>query len=113
MSHSNRDIAFARRAIASLARPKYLRRYPASLRARLVAVVRAHPERNVASLARALDMAPQTLARIVSTASAPLVPIRVKARPQAQASVVVHGPRGISVEGLNVDGVAELIRALS
>ena len=108
------DIASARRAIASLARAKKVRRYPAPLRVRLVGLVRAHPERSMTWLARALDMAPQTLERIVSAAPAPLVPVRVVARPApASSTLVVRGPRGIVVEGLDVTGVAELIRALS
>jgi hypothetical protein len=114
MSHKKNDIATARRAIASLARLKYRRRYPAALRARLAAVVRAHPERGLASLAHDLDMAPQTLERIASSTRARLVPVRVLAgSAQRGAGVVVHGPRGITVEGLDVLGVAELIRALS
>ena len=111
MSHN--DITSTRRAIASLARSKYVRRYPAALRARLVAVVRAHPEKSVASLARALDMAPQTLERIVAEMPAALVPVRVIAKPAASSGLVIRGPRGLVVEGLDVHGVADLIRALS
>ena len=114
MIRNNNDIASARRAIASLARTKYLRRYPPALRARLVALVRAHSDQSVAALAKTLDMAPQTLARIASRARAPLVPVRVVTRrAPTRADVVVHGPSGISVEGLDIGGVAELIRALS
>ncbi len=65
-------------------------------------------------MARELDMAPQTLARIVGTSSTALVPVRVVAEPaRERTSFVVHGPRGIVVEGLGVDGLADLIRALS
>ena len=109
------DIATLRRAILALDATKQRRRYPAALRARLVALVRAHPERSVVSLARALDMAPQTLAWTVAAASSAtaLVPVRIVEDPVERAEVRVHGPRGIVVEGLDVVGVAALIRALS
>jgi hypothetical protein len=115
MNNNSKDIAFARRAISSLAQMKYRRRYPTALRARLVALVRAHPERSVSSLARALDMAPQTLERIVGGAPSSFVPVRVPGM-VAQASsrgLVVHGPRGITIEGFDVADVAELIRTLT
>ena len=102
-----------RRAIAALADKKHQRRYPPALRARLIALVGAHPERSMASLARALDMAPQTLERIAAVGRARLVPVRVVAEPRASSALVIRGPRGIVVEGLDVDGVARLIEALS
>jgi hypothetical protein len=55
MNHN--DITSARRAVAALSPSKHLRRYPDELCARLAAVVRAHPELSVCSLARRLDMA--------------------------------------------------------
>lgn len=108
------DIEFAQRAVASLGKSKHLRRYPAALDAQLAALVRGHPERSLASLARELDIAPQTLKRIVTRAAAPLVPVRVVARSsRASSALVVRGPCGLVVEGLDMGGVAELIRALS
>ncbi len=107
------DITAARRAIEALAPSKYLRRYPAELRAQLARLVRAHPERSVGSLATAIGMAPKTLESFLgSTAASVIVPVRVVAPARACNALRVHGPRGIVVEGLNVDGVAELIRAL-
>ena len=108
------DIAAARRSIAALAPLKHLRRYPAELRAQLARLVRAHPERSVGSLAIAIDMAPKTLERIVAGAArgGVIVPVHIVAAGEGN-SLRVHGPRGIVVEGLDVDGVAELIRALS
>ena len=106
------DIPSIRRAIASLAGTKYLRRYPAPLRARLVSLVRAQPKTSVASLARALDMAPQTLARMVAETRR-MVPVQVIAEPATSSALVVRGPHGVVVEGLDIDGVAKLIRALS
>lgn len=106
------DIADLRRAVLALDATKQRRRYPAALRSRLASFVHAHPERSVVSLARALDMAPQTLARFAG-ATRTLVPVRVIDDPSDAADVRVRGPRGIVIEGLSVVGVAELIKALS
>lgn len=113
MPAMHNDLSSLRRAILALDATKQRRRYPATLRTRLGALVRAHPERSVVSLARALDMAPQTLARIVASTSTALVPVRVVEDPVERAVVRVRGPRGIVVEGLDVAGVAALVRALS
>jgi transposase-like protein len=114
MAGMHDDVATLRRAILALDATKQRRRYPPSLRARLASFVRAHPQRSTVSLARALDMAPQTLERIVATTvTASLVPVRVVDDPVARAEVRVFGPRGIVVEGLDVGGVAALIKALS
>lgn len=110
----NDEISGLRRAIASLAARKNVRRYPADLRARLVALVEAHSESSVAALAAALDMPAQTLSRFVSSASPTFVPIQIAPNHQWRASpIIVRGPGGIVVEGLDLDGVADLIRALS
>lgn len=113
MPAMHNDLASLRRAILALHATKQRRRYPSKLRARLVALVRAHPERSVVSLARALDMAPQTLTRIVASTSTALVPVRIIEDHLERDAVRVQGPRGIVVEGLDVAGVAALIRALS
>lgn len=39
--------------------------------------------------------------------------VQVAAAPAATKSLVVHGPRGLRIEGLDVDGVAELLQRLS
>jgi hypothetical protein len=109
----NADLATLRRAVLALDTTKQRRRYPAPLRRRLAAFVRAHPEKSVASLARSLDMAPQTLEGFVGSASTALVPVRVVDDRSGRPEVRVHGPRGIVVEGLDIGGVASLIKALS
>lgn len=112
---SQNDITSTRRAIGQLAKSKHLRRYPGALRARLAALLAAHPEHSTASLARELDMAPATLQRIVAVV-APLVPVQLvstKRRSQPSSALIVRGPAGLVVEGLDLSGVAELIRALS
>lgn len=107
------DIASVRRAIRSLAPEKHLRRYPVTLRARIVALVHAHPDMGISTLARALDMAPQTLERMASKTRTSLVPVLVTAKPTQSSALVVRGPSGIVIEGLDLSSVAELIRALS
>ena len=75
----------------------------------------------MASLARELDMAPATLQRIVASAAVPIVPVRVvrakrprtRMLPAETAPLIVRGPFGLLVEGLDLSGVADLIRALS
>lgn len=107
------DIASIRRAIESLAGNNHLRRYAAPLQSRIVALVRAHPEIGMTSMARSLDMAPQTLERIVSKGRSSLVPVRITAKPAQSSAFAVRGPSGIVIEGLDLRGLAELIRALS
>lgn len=110
----HQDISSARRAIAALARRKHLRRYPDSLRSRLAALVRAHPEQSVRSLALQLGMAPQTLDRFAADSPAGVLPVRVVREPEPQSPTpIVRGPCGLVVEGLDVAGVADLLRALS
>jgi hypothetical protein len=75
--------------------------------------VRAHPELSVCSLARRLGMARLTLERILKAAPPPFVPVRVVGESEQRAPLRVHGPRGIVVDGLDISGVAELVRALS
>jgi len=111
MNHD--DISTTRRAIVALSPSKHLRRYPPALRGQLAAVARAHPELSLSSLARRLDMAQQTLTRMVASAPAAFVPVRVVGERTCGAPLRVHGPRGLVVEGLDVAGVAELVRALS
>lgn len=107
----NDDIASARRAIMALAPKKQLRRYPPELRARLAAVVRAHPERTPWSLATELDMTPAVLYRIVREE-------RARGTALAPVRVVDEGPRraqlrAVVIDGLDIESAAALIRALS
>jgi hypothetical protein len=107
------QISSLRRAIASLARNKYKRRYPPALRSRLTSLVRAHPEKSIASLANTLGMAAITLEKIATETKSRIVPVEIIAEPKASSELIVRGPRGIVIEGFDVDSVAELIRVLS
>lgn len=51
-------------------------------------------------------------AREVSTTPR-FVPVNVVADATTKSSIVVHGPAGVRVEGLDVAGVAELLRRLA
>lgn len=46
-------------------------------------------------------------------AGAKLRPVRVVESESGFAGVVVHGPTGVRIEGLDLDGLAELLRRLS
>ena len=108
-----KQITSLRRMIASLARNRYKRRYPPALRARLVAFVKAHPDQSMTTLATTLGMARQTLEKIAAEPRTAIVPVKVRADPKASSALIIRGPRGIVVEGLDVAGAVELIRALS
>jgi len=110
---NDNDIDAARRSVAALAPSKHLRRYPAELRAQLARLVRAHPERTLGSIATAIDMAPKTLERIVAAAAPAGVIVPVRVAPHESKPLRVHGPHGLIIEGLDIDGVAQLLRALS
>lgn len=118
---SRSTAASIRRTIRSLSQHKPSRRYPAELRARIAAHARDELGKGTSlrSLGDALDMAPQTLERFIAEhddGAASFIPVRVsepKVPGPRASTVVVRGPRGVVVEGLNVEGVASLIRALS
>src|SRR3972149_4416997 len=77
MEAMNDDVPTIRRAIAALSPSKTQRRYPEALSRRIAALARSHPGRGPSSLARRLDMAPQTLARVGARAKPVLGPGRV------------------------------------
>jgi transposase-like protein len=116
MPAMNNDIAAARLAIAELGPSKHLRRYPTELRRQLAQLVRAHPERSVSSIAAEVGVAWKTLDSFVRTARVrgAMVPVQVVAeRTPGEQLLRVRGPHGIVAEGLDVEGLATLIRALS
>ena len=116
MPAMNNDIAAARLAIADLGPSKYLRRYSTELRRQLVQLVRAYPERSVSSIAAEVDVAWKTLDSFVRSAArvrGAMVPVQVVAERTPGERLRVRGPHGIVVEGLDLEGLATLIRALS
>lgn len=94
------------------------RRYGAELKRRVVAVVQRERAsgRSWASAARALGVPVQTLTRWADEMPAGLAlrPVTLLAEPSVPSrDVVVVSPTGYVVEGLDVAGVAELLRMLS
>ena len=95
------------------------RRYPAQLRSRIADYGRARIEGG-AALTRVsveIGVSHPTLVRILDEKPARMRRVRV-ARPKAtkaepSAAVVVKGPGGLVIEGLDVGGLAALVRALS
>ena len=104
----NDDIALVRRAIEALAPKPQLRRYTPEIRAKLVALVRAHPERSPWSLATELGMTPTVLyAMLRDTEPTPAFkPVHIVNDRRAPM-------RAIVIDGVDIEDVACLIRALS
>ena len=92
------------------------RPYPKGLLEKLLSytVARRRQGAKVVEVATELGMKFQTLARWVGEKRAAkrferveVVAVPASAAPRA---IVVHGPRGLRIEGLDLDGVAELVR---
>jgi hypothetical protein len=95
------------------------RRYPAQLRSRIAAYSRERIKAGIplTRVSSELGVSHPTLVRILEERPAPMRRVRV-ARPQAtkaepRAALVVRGPAGLVFEGLDVEGVAALVRVLS
>ena len=96
------------------------RRYPPALRARIAryAQLRLDGGDTRASVCADLGVSDPTLTRILDEARPRLVPVDVvrpvTSAPEAQQrALVLRTPSGIVVEGLDVTGVAALLRALA
>ena len=100
-----------------------MRRYPVELRARIRAFVLRHPEETLGTIARQLDMAPGTLERFVdeqppdffTQASMEQQPQEKPALIEAPktASIVLEGPHGITVRGLQPNDIADIFKAMT
>lgn len=128
-----------RAEIAALGEDKYLRRYEGRLRRRVVVHARRRLSRgeSLLAVARSLDMAPATLTKLMRSGSGhgdqrprgagtvrtvrsrTLVPIEVVPEigrstwPEDQQRISIHGPFGLRIDGLTMDGLATLIARLS
>ena len=102
------------------------KRYPKALRRRVISYYGARRAQGVelGEIAQELGLRWRTLDRWVNLpASAPLVPTiapgfeRVEVRDApllvTRDAIVVRGPAGLCIEGLDMDGLVELIRRLS
>jgi len=92
------------------------RPYPKGLLEKLLSytVARRRQGAKLVEVATELGMQNQTLARWVGEKRAAARFDRVEVVPVAPAavatSIVVHGPRGLRIEGLDIAAVAELVR---
>ena len=93
------------------------RRYPAELRRQGAAYLAARREAGgtVSAVLRELGVRRDTLAGWARPTGAPRKPrfVPVTVVGGVAGLIVVHGPHGVRVEGLDVAGVAELLRRLA
>ncbi len=93
------------------------RRYPDELRRRGAAYLRARQAAGapLSAILRELGVRRETLAGWAAPAAAKtrprFVPVTVMEAPAGR--IVVHGPGGVRVEGLDLAGVADLLRRLA
>jgi len=112
-----REAAAIREAIRKWGRRGPGRRYPAELKRQGEAYLRARHAAGAttSAAARELGLRRHTLESWMGSASLerpPLfLPVSVTEEPTWR--VVVHGPAGLRIEGLDVAGVAELLRRLA
>jgi len=103
-------------ALAQAERKGVGRPYPEELRKAVAAHVMArHDEgENLTSLAEALGLSLITVQRWAKQENVAIFrPVSVvEGRIEGRGRVVVHGPRGVRIEGLDAAGLAELLRRL-
>ena len=106
-----------RSALAVAERSGVGRAYPIALRRAAAAHGISARDRGapLTVVAAALGLPPITLQRWIQREGASMFRSAVVVEPAAPPSspLVVHGPRGLRVEGLDVAGVAELLRRLA
>lgn len=108
-----------RTAVAKLT-PGAQRRYPDDLRAEVADYARLRLRRDRKSrfrVGKELGISDPTVKRLIGEATkTPLRRVRIVspvAPPQSLQTVVVRAPGGLVVEGLDPNGIAALVRALS
>jgi transposase len=112
-----KEAAAFREAVRRAGRRGPGRRYPPELRRRGAAYLRARQAAGapLSVVLRELGMRRETLAGWASPAEpearARFVPVTVVEAPAGR--IVVHGPGGLRIEGLDVAGVADLFRRLA
>lgn len=117
-SLKSRGAAIRRSVSALISGPR--RRYPPALLGRIEAYARTRCAQGVskAQICREVGISSPTLVRLLSAEAGTLRRVRVAGdtvaeREPASASLTVRGPGGIVVEGLDVAGVAALMRELA
>lgn len=108
------ELEALRRERDALGRRGRGRPYPERFVARVqrVAAVGALARRQ---LHRELGVCDKTLAKWLPAPLpvAPLIPVELSAPPAGSSSLVVHGPAGLRIEGLDLDSLAALLRRLA
>ena len=107
----NTEVRQVRAALAQL--PSQGRRFPPEVRAAVERYARRRTAEGATNLAvaRELGVSAPTISRALARQSRMFVPVRVV--PEAAAPVIVRGPCGVVIEGLDVAGVAKLLVELS
>lgn len=101
-----------RNAILELGERGRGRAYPKQLRAEIVEYARARRAAGITleALGDELSMPWRTIARWLPGGRAKTFrPVEIVDRPR---EIVVYGPRGLRIDGLDVEGIAELVRRL-
>ena len=105
-----------RTALSKLGEMGRGKRYPRALLEKMLSytVARRRQGATLLAVGGELGMNWKTLARWVGERKAAprFERVQVAAPAAAPRTLVVHGPRGLRIEGLDVDGVAELVRRL-
>ena len=116
MNHEH-ELAALRAALRRLPRRGRGRAYPEHLRQQITAYLEARRAEGIAAkeAARELGMSLWTVLRWTRTPMQvpAFAPITIVGAPSALGAIVVHGPAGLRVEGLDLAGVAELFRRLA
>ena len=104
-----------KQALASAERSGVGRAYPAAIRERVIAYVERRRAEGVAdeAIGRELGISPMTFRRWAGRRASGFVLATVDAPFAAPVGVVVHGPRGLRIDGLDLEGVAALWERLS
>ena len=113
---TSRDLL--RAAIAALVPDGTERRYPSALRAKIARYAAARLDQGAsrAQVSAELGVSSPTLKRMVAAPSPRLRLVRVtegSKTPVPAVRLVVRGPAGVTIEGLDVAGVAALLLALT
>ena len=110
---TNTELRELQAAIAALPRGPN-RRLPTGLRQRITAYVHEQVDggRSRGVISEELGISIPTVRRLLNEKRpAKMVPVRVT--PAAASSITVRGPSGLVIEGLGMEGLVALIRALS
>lgn len=106
-----------KQALASAERSGVGRAYPAAIRERAIAYVERRRAEGVAdeAIGRELGISPMTFRRWVGArhSAFALATLVVPEAAAPSGALVVHGPRGLRIEGLDLTGVVALWERLS